>query len=143
MYGYIRRKLRPYFGSLLTSTNTGHQPPTGPGVGSVKLQEGTDFRSRDTVKSSRPIVHNGTFMNMSPNESEDDVSLQEILSGKHEGIGRVTEVSRHVSNTPYYGDQDGMGVITTVAANDVDAYGQEWSRGGSKHGRTPTPRAHV
>ena len=26
-------------------------------------------------------------------ESEDDVSLQEILSGKHEGIGRVTRVS--------------------------------------------------
>lgn len=71
-------------------------------------------------------MQNDTFLHTSPTESEDDVSLREILSGKHDGIGMVTEVSRHVSNTPYDGDQAGIGIITTVAASDGHA--QDWSR---------------
>lgn len=112
IYGYLRRKLRPYFGSLLTSNNTGAVMSQGPVPGSVKIPEG----------GSRPYTgkipaEGGPFK--TPNESEDDVSLQEILSGKHDGIGRVTEVSRHVSEA-YDGNPHGMGMVTTVAANDPE-----------------------
>ncbi|KAM5344433.1 hypothetical protein ACJ41O_012969 [Fusarium nematophilum] len=95
-WGWMRQKLKPFFGSLLSSNNTNTKYKGGPEPGSIMLGDQGDhggWRSHNSKSTTRTGTRNGSVNDRDRNIfiHAGEASSDEIISSRVDGITKEVE----------------------------------------------------